>query len=253
MNPTSLLSSTQSHSEVDFPTMAMVFAAGLGTRMRPLTDRIPKPLVPVAGKALIDYALDDFAKAGVTTAIVNVHHLADQIEMHLSSRKSPRIILSDERTLLLDQGGGIKRVLSQFEGRPFFICNTDAFWKDAGAANFHALARAWDGEKMDAALLLAETKGNVGVDWDGDFELDSDGRISQPPGAKRYVYSGVGIVKPQLFESVTEIVFKLAPFFFNAAGQGRLFGVAAQSLWLHVGTVEAIAQAEKALAAWRRL
>jgi len=249
MNPTSPLSSIQPHSVTEFPTIAMVFAAGLGTRMRPLTDRIPKPLVPVAGKALIDYALDDFAKAGVTTAIVNVHHLAHQIETHLSTRESPRIILSDERALLLDQGGGIKKVLAQFEGRPFFVCNTDAFWKDAGAANFRMLARAWDGEKMDAALLLAETEGSVGVDWDGDFDLDSDGRILLPSGAKRYVYSGVGIIKPELFEGVPEDVFKLAPFFFNAAKQGRLFGVAAQSLWLHVGTVEAIAQAEEALAA----
>ncbi len=248
MNPTSPLSSTQPHSVTDFPTIAMVFAAGLGTRMRPLTDRIPKPLVPVAGKALIDYALDDFAKAGVTTAIVNVHHLAHQIEAHLSTRRSPRIILSDERALLLDQGGGIKKVLAQFEGRPFFVCNTDAFWKDAGAANFRMLARAWDGEKMDAALLLAETEGSVGVDWDGDFDLDPDGRILQPSGAKRYVYSGVGIIKPELFEGVAEDVFKLAPFFFDAAKRGRLFGVAAQSLWLHVGTVEAIAQAEEALA-----
>ncbi|MGA8171084.1 MAG: nucleotidyltransferase family protein [Methylocystis sp.] len=226
----------------------MVFAAGLGTRMRPLTDSVPKPLVRVAGKALIDYALDDFAKAGVVTTIVNVHHLADQIERHLSARASPRIVVSDERALLLDQGGGIKKVLPRFEGKPFFICNTDAFWKDGGAENFRALARAWDGDKMDAALLLAETKGSIGVDWDGDFDLDPEGRVTQPRGARRYVYSGVGIVKPHLFESVPEDVFKLAPFFFNAASQNRLFGVAARSLWLHVGTIEAIAQAEKALA-----
>ena len=249
MKPTSPRSSVQQLNDADFPTTAMVFAAGLGTRMRPLTDKIPKPLVSVAGKALIDYALDDFAKAGVTTAIVNVHHLADLIERHLSTRASPRIILSDERASLLDQGGGIKKVLPLFEGRPFFICNTDAFWKDDGAANFQALARAWDGDRMDAALLLAETKGSVGVDWGGDFELQPDGRVTQPPGARRYVYSGVGIVKPELFEGVAEDIFKLAPFFFEAAERGRLFGVAARSLWLHVGTVEAIARAEEALAA----
>ena len=137
-----------------------------------------------------------------------------------STRASPRIILSDERASLLDQGGGIKKVLPLFEGRPFFICNTDAFWKDDGAANFQALARAWDADRMDAALLLAETKGSVGVDWDGDFELQPDGRITQPPGARRYVYSGVGIVKPQLFEGVAEDIFKLAPFFFKAAERG---------------------------------
>ncbi len=128
MKPTSPRSSAQPRNEAELPTTAMIFAAGLGTRMRPLTDKVPKPLVSVAGKALIDYALDDFAKAGVTTAIVNVHHLADQIEKHLSTRASPRIILSDERASLLDQGGGIKKVLPLFEGKPFFICNTDAFW-----------------------------------------------------------------------------------------------------------------------------
>ncbi len=135
------------------------------------------------------------------------------------------------------------------KAKPFFICNTDAFWNDAGAANLRALAAAWDAGKMDVALLLAPTKGSVGVDWDGDFDLDAEGRISQPPGARRYVYSGVGIIKPGLFSGMDEDVFKLAPFFFNAAKQGRLFGVAAQGLWLHVGTVAAIAEAEKAVAA----
>jgi len=249
MKPTSPLSSKLPPSDSDFPTAAMIFAAGLGTRMRPFTDSVPKPLARVAGKALIDYALDDFAQAGVTRAIVNVHHLADQIEAHLAARTSPRVVISDERALLLDQGGGIKKALPQFEGKPFFICNTDAFWNDAGAANLLALAGAWDAEKMDVALLLAPTTGSVGVDWDGDFELDAEGRVSQPPGARRYVYSGVGIIKPELFSGVGEDVFKLAPFFFNAVRQGRLFGVAAQGLWLHVGTVAAIAEAEKAVAA----
>ncbi len=227
----------------------MIFAAGLGTRMRPFTDTTPKPLARVAGKALIDYALDDFATAGVATAIVNVHHLADQIEAHLAARTTPRIVISNERELLLDQGGGVKKVLPLFQGRPFFICNTDAFWNESGAENFRALASAWDSEKMDVALLLAPTKGSVGVDWDGDFELDSDGRVFQPAGPRRYVYSGVGVIKPELFAGVTEDVFKLAPFFFDAARRGRLFGVAARGLWLHVGTVSAIAEAERAIAA----
>lgn len=231
------------------PTTAMVFAAGLGARMRPLTQTTPKPLVRVAGKTLIDRALDDFAAAGVETAIVNVHHLADKIEAHLADRARPRIIVSDERARLLDQGGGIKKVLPLFEDRPFFICNTDAFWIGAGAANLHALARAWDADKMDAALLLAPTKGGVGVDWDGDFDLDADGRIVKGVGAKPYVYSGVGIIKPELFANMDEAVFKLAPLFFDAAKNRRLFGVVADGLWLHVGTVGAIAEAERAIAA----
>ncbi len=232
--------------------MAMVFAAGLGTRMRPITDTTPKPLVSVAGRTLIDHALDDFANAGVETAIVNVHHLADQIETHLQARNAPQIVISDERAKLLDQGGGIRKVLPLLGDDPFYICNTDAFWFDAAQSNLLALARAWDASRMDVALLLSPTQGSVGVDWEGDFDLSPEGRILRPAGPKPYVYSGVGLIKPQLFAQETQDVFKLAPFFFEAAEKGRLFGVVAQGLWLHVGTVAAIDDAEKAIAAARR-
>lgn len=231
------------------PEIAMVFAAGLGTRMRPLTNTTPKPLVRVAGRTLIDRALDDFAEAGVRTAIVNVHHLADQIETHLAGRAEPRIVISDERALLLDQGGGIKKVLPLIGDAPFFVCNTDAFWAGAPQSNILALARAWDAGKMDAALLLAPTQGSVGVDWDGDFDLAADGRIIRRDGPKPYVYAGVGLLKPQLFADETQDVFKLAPFLFAAAEKGRLYGVVSSGLWLHVGSVAAIADAEKAIAA----
>ena len=230
------------------PRVAMVFAAGLGTRMRPLTDRTPKPLVSVAGRTLIDRALDDFAEAGVDTAIVNVHHLADQIEAHVSTRARPRVIVSDERDLLLDQGGGIKKVLSQIGDEPFFICNTDAFWFDAPKSNILALAGAWDARKMDVALLLAPTRGSIGVDWDGDFDLDPEGRIIRREGPKPYVYAGVGLMKPELFANETRDVFKLAPLFFDAAARGRLYGVVSSGLWLHVGTMAAISEAEEAIA-----
>ena len=231
------------------PDIAMVFAAGLGTRMRPLTDRTPKPLVRVAGRALIDRALDDFAAAGVDRAIVNVHHLADQVEAHLAGRVAPRIVISDERKLLLDQGGGIRKVLPLIGEEPFFICNTDAFWIDARGSNIDRLARAWDPEKMDAALLLAPTEGSVGVDWAGDFDIAEDGRLLRPEGPRPYVYSGVGLLKPQLFAGETAEAFRLAPLFFAAAARGRLYGVVAHGLWLHVGTIEAIATAEQAIAA----
>ncbi|WP_424363807.1 nucleotidyltransferase family protein [Methylocystis parvus] len=227
----------------------MVFAAGLGTRMRPLTNTTPKPLVSVAGRTLIDYALDDFARAGVETAIVNVHHLADQIETHLAARTEPRVVISDERDLLLDQGGGIKKVLPLIGDAPFFICNTDAFWFGAPRSNLLTLAQAWDAEKMDAALLLSPTQGSVGVDWDGDFDLSPEGRIIRRAGSKPYVYSGVGLIKPELFAHETQDVFKLAPFLFSAAEKGRLFGIVSSGLWLHVGTVAAIGEAEKAIAA----
>jgi N-acetyl-alpha-D-muramate 1-phosphate uridylyltransferase len=234
-------------SESQTPRAAMVFAAGLGSRMRPLTATTPKPLVRVGGKALIDHVLDDLDAAGVAQAIVNVHHLAGEIEAHLAARRRPRIIVSNEREALLDQGGGIKRVLPLLGDAPFFICNTDAFWKDGGAANLAALARLWDAERMDVALLLARTKGSVGVDWQGDFDLDAEGRLHRPPGPRRYVYAGVGIMKPQLFARVAEDVFPLAPYFHAAARAGRLFGAASEALWLHVGTIAAIAEAEAAL------
>jgi MurNAc alpha-1-phosphate uridylyltransferase len=233
----------------NIPDSAMVFAAGLGTRMRPLTDRIPKPLVQVAGRALIDRALDDFEAAGVRRAIVNVHHLADQVEAHLALRMTPQIIFSDERPLLLDQGGGIRKVLPLLGEKPFFVCNTDAFWVDAPGSNIDRLARAWDPAKMDAALLLAPTRGSVGVDWAGDFDIADDGQLLRPEGPRPYVYSGVGLLKPELFAEETAEVFRLAPLLFAAATRGRLYGVVAQGLWLHVGTIEAIAAAEQAIAA----
>jgi MurNAc alpha-1-phosphate uridylyltransferase len=235
----------------NLPRTAMVFAAGFGSRMRPLTETVPKPLVSVAGKTLLDRTLDALAAAGVETAVVNVHHLADQIESHLAHREHPRIIISDERDQLLDQGGGIKKALGLFQNAPFLMCNTDAFWASGASENMLSLATAWDSDLMDAILLLAPTLGSVGVDWKGDFDLDASGRIVRAAvGAKAaYVYTGVGIIKPQLFADVTEDVFRLAPFLFEAAAKARLFGVVSHGLWCHVGTVAAINEAERALAA----
>lgn len=243
MSPTSLRSSV--------PDAAFVFAAGLGSRMRPLTDRLPKPLVAIAGVTLLDRTLNAFDEAGVATVVVNVHHLADQIETHLEGRQTPRIILSDEREKLLDQGGGVKKVLALFEGRPFFIANTDAFWIGAGCDNLRRLAALWNPEIMDIALLLAPRLGSVGVDWDGDFHRAADGRLTKRAADETadFVYAGVGVVKPQLFESVEQEAFPLAPFFFRAAEQGRLFGVPLDGKWLHVGTMAAIEEAERAVAA----
>jgi MurNAc alpha-1-phosphate uridylyltransferase len=229
------------------PEIAMVFAAGLGTRMRPLTDRIPKPLVEVAGKAMIDHVLDRFAAAGLTTAIVNVHYLADQIEAHLAARARPRIIVSDERGKLLDQGGGIRRVLPLFGDAPFFLANTDAFWIDGPSDNLRRLAAAWDPNEMDVLLLVAATTMSVGVDWAGDFLMSPDGRLSRRKESEvaPFVYTGVGIIKPDLFTAETRDVFRLAPFFFEAAERGRLHGRRLDGLWLHVGTPQAIAEAER--------
>jgi MurNAc alpha-1-phosphate uridylyltransferase len=227
----------------------MVFAAGLGKRMRPIADAIPKPLVEVAGRALIDHCLDRFAAVGVARAIVNVHWLADQIEAHLATRKAPTIVISDERARLLDQGGAIKRALPLIGDEPFFLCNTDAFWIEGPRSNLRRLADAFDPRAMDAMLMVAAAAGAVGVDWPGDFTMDPEGRLAtrEPRRVAPFVYTGVGVVKPQMFRGVAEDAFPLAPFFFRAAEQGRLYGLRLDGLWLHVGRPESIAEAEKAI------
>jgi len=232
------------------PKTAMVFAAGLGVRMRPITDALPKPLVKVGGRTLIDHCLDRLAENGVERAIVNVHWLADQIEAHLAKRRSPKIVISDERSKLLDQGGAIKRAAPMIGDDPFLICNTDAFWIEGPRSNIARLAEAFDPETMDLLLLVAASAGAVGVDWPGgDFTMAHDGRLQprEPRHVAPFVYAGVGIIKPQLFKSQTAEVFRLAPFFHAAAAKGRLYGVRLDGLWVHVGRPETIAEAERTI------
>ena len=231
------------------PKAAMVFAAGLGSRMRPITERIPKPLVKVAGKALIDHCLDRLAEAGVERAIVNVHWLADQIEAHLASRRRPEIIISPERERLLDQGGGVKKAADLLGPAPFLICNTDAFWVEGASSNLGRLAQIWDSKVMDALLLIAPTISSVGVDWPGDFSMAPDGRLSKRAerAVAPFVYSGIGVITPSLFREERREIFPLAPYFFSAAEKGRLFGVRLDGLWMHVGTPDAIKEAEGAV------
>ncbi len=234
----------------NLPDKAMVFAAGLGTRMRPLTHDVPKPLITVAGKALIDHALDRFAAIGVNAAIVNVHHLARQIEAHVAARSAPKIIISDEREKLLGQGGGIANALPFLGQRPFFIANTDAFWIDGPADNLLRLVAAWNPDQMDIFLLVAAAATSIGVDSSGDFHLAPDGRLTRR-GEREiapFVYTGVGIIKPELFAGRAIGAFALTPFFFAAAERGRLYGQRLDGLWLHIGTPEAIIEAEQMLA-----
>lgn len=228
---------------------AMVFAAGLGTRMRPITDTLPKPLVTIAGRTMLDHMLDRLAEAGITRAVVNVHHLADKVEAQLAGRTAPAITIADERDRLLDQGGGIRKALPLLGPNPFLICNTDALWIEGPTSNLARLLGDWNAATMDVLLLVAGTTGSVGVDWPGDFSFGEDGRLARRPegGVTPFVYAGVGIVTPALFAGITDPVFRLAPFFFRAAEQGRLFGTRLDGLWLHVGTPAAIAEAEDAI------
>jgi MurNAc alpha-1-phosphate uridylyltransferase len=232
------------------PDKAMVFAAGLGTRMRPLTNATPKPMIAVGGKPMLDHTLDRLAEAGVSTAIVNVHYLADQIEAHVATRAKPRIVVSDERAKLLDQGGGVVKVLPLLGDAPFLMANTDALWIEGPTNNLERLAQAWDGDRMDALLLVAPSATSIGVDWSGDFLMDAQGRLSKRPEREvaPFVYTGVGVIKPQVFAGETREVFRLAPILFDAAAKGRLYGVRLEGQWLHVGTPEAIGEAEQALA-----
>ena len=231
------------------PDTAMVFAAGLGKRMRPVTDTMPKPLVPIRGRTMIDHTLDRLAEGGVRRAVVNVHYFADQIEAHLESRQTPSVVLSDERALLLDQAGGIRRALGALGPKPFLICNTDALWIEGPRSNLGRLAGQWDPARMDILLLVAAAATSVGVDWPGDFTMTPDGRLQKRTErtVAPFVYAGIGIVKPALFADLPEAPVRLAPLFFRAAEEGRLFGCRLEGIWLHVGTPEAIAEAEAAI------
>jgi N-acetyl-alpha-D-muramate 1-phosphate uridylyltransferase len=233
------------------PRSAIVLAAGLGTRMRPYNGAIPKPLVAVGGKALIDYALDRLADCGVERAVVNVHHLADALERHLAARGKPKVIISDERGALLGTGGGIANALPKLGGGPFFLVNSDTLWLDGRTPNFLRLAETFDADAMDALLLLAPTTGSIGYAGKGDFALLPDGRLRRRTDADEavpYVYAGAAILTPALFAGAPAGAFALTDSFDRAARAGRLFGLPLDGLWMHVGTPEAVAAADAALA-----
>jgi N-acetyl-alpha-D-muramate 1-phosphate uridylyltransferase len=233
------------------PRRAMILAAGLGTRMQPLTDRTPKPLVAVAGKALINHVLDRLAAAGVDTAIVNVHHFADQIEEHLKPRRVPKVIISDERDGLLGTGGAVVKALPLLGGQPFFHINSDTIWIDGVKPNLDRLATAFDPNRMDALLLLAATATSVGYNGAGDYSMTSDGRLRARPEREvvPFVYSGVAILSPTLFSGAPRGAFALTQLFNRAAEAGRLHGLRLEGVWMHVGTPDAIAAAEAAILA----
>ncbi len=230
---------------------AMVLAAGLGKRMRPVTDTIPKPLVKVGGRALIDHALDRLAKAGVETAVVNVHYLADQIQAHVRRRRRPAVIISDERGELLETGGGIKRALPLLGRKPFFVLNSDSLWIEGRKSNLGRMQEAWNPERMDILLLVAACAESLGYEGIGDFFLEPDGHLARrgDRDAAPFVYAGVAILKPQLFDDTPDGAFSLNRLFDRAILADRLYGLPLDGQWLHVGTPEAIAAAEERLAA----
>lgn len=238
----------------DAPKTAMVLAAGLGTRMRPLTDDRPKALVEVAGRALIDHVLDRLAEAGVETAVVNVHWFADRLESHLAARgRGPDIVISDERETLLETGGGLKKAAPLLGADPVFVANIDSVWTDNGVDGVDALnqlARLWNPSIMDAALLLARREGSIGFEGDGDFFLAEDGRLTfrGEAASAPFAYMGVHICKPGYVAEGPEGPFSLSQFWRRSAAAGRLYGCVLDGDWMHVGDPRARDEAEAKLA-----
>jgi MurNAc alpha-1-phosphate uridylyltransferase len=228
----------------------MLLAAGLGTRMRPLTESIPKPLVPVGGRTLADHALDRLAAVGVESVVVNVHHFADQMQAHLGARTKPKIIISDERDRLLESGGGVVKALPHLGDEPFFVINSDSIWIEGVRPNLKRMAAAFDPERMDGILLVALAATSIGYESGGDFVLDPLGRLRRKREQEitPFAYTGAAILKPELFEGLAADPFSLNRVFDRALARDRLYGIRLEGVWMHVGTPGAISSAEAAIA-----
>jgi MurNAc alpha-1-phosphate uridylyltransferase len=229
----------------------MVLAAGFGTRMRPLTDKMPKPLVEVAGKPLLDHVLDRLADAHVATAVVNVHYLGDQIISHVANRQKPRVVISDERKEVLGTGGAVVKALPLLGHEPFFHLNADTLWIDSVTPNLDRLAKAFDPDRMDILLLMAPTANSIGYEGAGDYAMLADGQLRKRKEHQvvPFVYAGVAIMSPALFKDAPQGEFSLTKLFDKANEQERLFGLRLEGVWMHVGTPEAITAAEEAFLA----
>lgn len=232
------------------PTTAFVPAAGLGQRMRPLTDHIPKPMVRLAGRPLIDHVLDRLAEAGIERAVVNVHYKAEPLLAHLAARTTPHIAISDERAQLLDTGGGIVRACSLIGSEPFVVHNSDTIWIENGVSNIARLAAAWDPERMDCLLLLAERARSMGYDGPGDFSLAAEGTLTRRSEGETtpYVFAGVSINHPRILDGAPDGAFSLNLLWDRASAARRLFGIVLDGLWMHVGTPAAVTEAEERIA-----
>ena len=233
------------------PTKAMILAAGLGVRMRPLTDQMPKPLVRVAGRALLDHVLDKLANADVAEAVINVHYLPDQIIDHVAERKRPRVIISDERDEALGTGGGVVKALPLLGPAPFFHVNADTLWIDGVQPNLARLARAFEPASMDILLLMAPTASSIGYGGRGDYAMLPDGalRKRREHQVVPFVYAGAAIMSPSLFAHAPSGEFSLTKMFDRANEQERLFGLRLDGMWMHVGTPDAVGAAEQAFLA----
>lgn len=231
---------------------AMILAAGLGIRMRPITDTIPKPLVKIAGKPMIDYALDSLADAGVRKAAVNVHHFADQMIEHLGSYGRMEIVISDERDALMNSGGGLAKGLKLLDRDVIFVMNADLFWigeRPNGPTNLQRLAGFFDSGAMDMALLCVKLEDTTGHNGKKDFSLAQDGRLTRyrEGDLNPVVYAGAIVMNPSLLDDAPSDAFNLNIYFDKAIARGRLYGLMLEGQWLTVGTPEAIGEAEETI------
>lgn len=228
------------------PETAMVLAAGMGSRMRPLTETVPKPLLEVAGKSLIDRMLDPLSAAGVKRVIVNVHWLAEQVEAHMAARRDVEVVISDERGERLETGGALTKVRGLLGDAPVLVANTDAFWAPESAEPVNALAAAFDPERMDACLLVADRMRTLGFRSAGDFTLAGDGQLvfRGEAASAPMAYCGLRIIKPQLYDGAAVEAFSAVKVWKQLAAAGRLHGVKLDAFWLHVGDPDALDDAE---------
>lgn len=231
---------------IKMPHTAMVLAAGMGTRMRPLTDTTAKPLLEVAGRSMLDRLLDNLVAAGVERAVVNVHWYADQVEAHLKQRRDLEIVISDERAQVLETGGGLAKARGLLGDDPIFAVNTDAFWEPSGAEPLRELAQGFDSECMDELLLLAETKRCLGFPGAGDFFLGEDGTLARRGEAATapWAYAGLRILKPQLYDDAPIKPFSANEIWNRLLPEGRMQGVPLDRFWLHVGDPQALKDAD---------
>lgn len=228
------------------PHTAMVLAAGLGTRMRPLTNDTAKPLLKVAGRSMLDRLLDNLVAAGVKRAVINVHWCADQVEAQLAKRDDIDIVISDERDAVLETGGGLAKARPLLGDEPILVVNTDAFWGPAGPEPLHALAARFDGSNMDELLLLADTKRCLGFNGAGDFFRAETGVLQRRGEAASapWAYAGVRILKPQLYDDRPAEPFSANVIWNELLPKGRVYGLPLDRFWLHVGDPQALKDAE---------
>jgi MurNAc alpha-1-phosphate uridylyltransferase len=225
----------------------MIMAAGLGTRMRPLTNDRPKPMVIVAGKPLIDHAIDRLVAAGVNTIVVNVHYRAELLKEHLRRRSDGvKIHISEETDELLGTGGGVVKAMHYFEQKPFFIHNSDSIWIEGFGHALDRMIARWNADEMDALLLMASLVSTIGYEGAGDFMMGTDGRLARVPEARvsPFAFPGVQIVHPRLFENPPKGPFSTNVVWDRSIAKGRLFGIRLDGMWMHIGTAEALAEAE---------